>query len=66
MNIKMNTTVSGPGIFFARNMVYDLPEKQAKALIAARFAAADDSESTEPATPATKREKAIRQPSETR
>jgi hypothetical protein len=65
MTIKMNTTVSGPGIFFARNMVYDLPEAQATALVKAGFAAAE-APKHEAVTPAAKREKAIRPPVETR
>lgn len=65
MQIKMNTTVSGPGKFLARNMVYDLPDEQAAELLAARFASLN----TQPpviATPAAKREKAVRKPEETR
>jgi hypothetical protein len=60
MQIKMNTTVSGPGIFYARNQVYDLPKAKAQELLAARFA------TTVPATPAAKREKAIQKSRETR
>jgi hypothetical protein len=60
MQIKMNTTVSGPGIFLARNQVYDLPKDKAEEFLAARFATAV------PAPPAAKREKATQKPLETR
>jgi hypothetical protein len=61
MQIKMKTNVVGPGIFFARNQVYDVPDARADELIAAHFATQENS-----ASPTEKREKAVRKSLETR
>ena len=62
MHIKMNTNVVGPGVYFARNSVYDVPDNQAAELVTAKFA----NPAIVAATPAEKREKATRKPHETR
>jgi hypothetical protein len=65
MHIKMTTTVTGPGTFYARNMVYEVSDDKAGELLKANFAVPAYVES-EPATPAAKRETAVRKPKELR
>jgi hypothetical protein len=66
MQIRMITTVAGPGVFLARNVLYDLPEPRANELIAARFATLESPDIPGPSTASAKRVKAVKKPHETR